>query len=238
MGAPFAWHFSFSLIRFHLSVFGRAYARTHTEPMRCWCFYFFFRIFCSWLVSFGLGLLLFRRFFPFVVVVNVAFVLVLVALMGSSLSIIMISRFQCSSCVMHCYVCFFLFRDFGWPNRGSVAVAVAADDWTILIALNPLPFSLPACQFFASFSLTFWFGMYFWLGTTLWCVFIRSSNTHTFHMKNERPVVSNKYSIENCIYLTLQLWLLLFVGVFVVLLKIRKTKNGKMEAIKQSHMRD
>lgn len=27
MGAPFAWHSSFSLIRFHLSVFGRAYAR-------------------------------------------------------------------------------------------------------------------------------------------------------------------------------------------------------------------
>lgn len=56
-------------------------------------------------------------------------------------------------------------------------------------------------------------------------------------MESERPVVSNKYSIENCIYLTLQLWLLLFVGVAVAR-NTKKQRMEKMEAIKQSHMRD
>lgn len=65
MGASVVRHSSFSLIRFHLSVcLGvRMRARIHSQCAAGAFIIPFLVFFCSWLVSFGLGLLLFRRFF-------------------------------------------------------------------------------------------------------------------------------------------------------------------------------
>lgn len=101
IGTLFAWHSSFSLIRFHLSecVCECVCARAHTHnqcAVICFLVVMFFFFALGWyrLVS----ACYYFDAFLFVVVVNV----VAVALMCSSLVIIMISRFQCSSCVMHC----------------------------------------------------------------------------------------------------------------------------------------